>query len=772
MSSFALVDGKLPFKQGERMRTTVLVTAGLGALLLVAYVAWTLLRPHYQYSKVVNGWLPDGFELTVAVLCISRALIRERGRALALALGIGLLSWAIGDTLSTSQAVGGAYPANPSWADVFWLGFYPPAYVGVVLFIRREVSRIADSNWLDGAVAALGAAAVCAAFAFQGVASRSIWATSLGKATNLAYPIGDLLLFALVVGGTTLLSGRTTAPWMFLAAAMALNAVGDTFNLFPSSLATPRNEAAFHVLAWPAAGLLVTMAVWLPRRASNVLGSDRTTSFVLPGLAATSAVVILLVGGVRDVSRIALVLSAATLATVGVRLARSVRGLRTVTRDRVRQSITDELTGLRNRRYLLQVLDSFFGDQTDRRVPKRRLALLFIDLDHFKAVNDLYGHSAGDGLLKQLGPRLAGTLRDSEVLVRLGGDELAVLLVDADTDGAANVAKRLIASLQEPFVLNGVHASISASIGIASAPQDATDCDELLRCADIAMYRAKTQSSSFAVYDVDLDEGGNLWRLVEELRRAVEEGEFELYYQPQLDLASGEIPSVEALLRWPNSRLGYVPPMKFLPLAEQALLMPALTSWVLDQAMAQCARWKAEGRPVSVAVNASPTNMIDPSFIDVVVRTLNRHGLSGESLIVEVTETSVIANVERVQHVIEELRRLGVLVSIDDFGAGFTSIAYLGDLAVGELKLDGTFVTGLGTGARERDLALVRATVDLGHAMGLRVVAECIEDKATLDLLSELGCDLGQGYYISRPMPADKVTFTLSESVEVAVLSR
>jgi diguanylate cyclase (GGDEF)-like protein len=750
--------GETTLEQGEHARNWVLAAFGLLGLLFVSYLGWLIVTPQFNFSPILNGWLPDGFELAVAVLCLARGLLRQQGRVVAFALGIGLLSWAIGDTLWTAQTLGGASPPSPSWSDAFWLGFYPPAYVAVVLFMRREVRRIGDSSWLDGAVAGLGAASVCAAFAFQSLA-QSAGGSPLAKATNLAYPIGDSLLFALVVGGTTLLSGRTRAPWILLAAAMGLNAVGDTFNLFPSSLGTPRIAAVLHALAWPAAGLLMSIAMWLRPRRLNLLVSERSAGFLLPGLATVAAFVILFTGAFHHISRIALGLAAATLIAVGLRLLLSVRGLRTVTQDRLRQSLTDELTGLRNRRYLLQILDAFFGDESDRRVAKRRLAFLFIDLNRFKEVNDSFGHSAGDELLKQLGPRLTASLRGSEVLVRLGGDEFGIVLVDADADDATAVAQRLITSIEEAFVLEGVRASVSASIGIATAPRDATDGTALLKCADIAMYRAKLGDSSFAVYDPDLDENGNLWRLGEELRVAVEEGHFELHYQPQLDLRTGEITAVEALLRWPHPRLGFVPPLKFLPLAEEAHLMPSLTRWVLDRALAQCSAWRATGNCITVSVNASPTNLLDSGFTAFVQQLLTRHGLPAEALVLEVTETSIIANLEGTKRVVEELRDLGVVVSIDDFGAGFTSLAYLSDLAVGELKLDGVFITDLAAGGRERDVELVRATIELGHAMGLRVVAECIEDKRTLDLLSDLGCDLGQGYFIGRPLPADRLSF-------------
>jgi EAL domain-containing protein (putative c-di-GMP-specific phosphodiesterase class I) len=248
--------------------------------------------------------------------------------------------------------------------------------------------------------------------------------------------------------------------------------------------------------------------------------------------------------------------------------------------------------------------------------------------------------------------------------------------------------------------------------------------------------------------------------VLEELRTAVTQGQLVLHYQPQLDLGAGEILTVEALVRWQHPRLGLIPPLKFLPLAEEAGLMGALTTWVLSNALWQCAAWRASGCEISVAVNVSATNLIDPGFAELVGELLVSYNLPGDALVIELTETTVISDFERSKLVIDELRELGLIVSIDDFGAGFTSLAHLSSLAVRELKLDRVFITGLGTGEkRDRDLQLVQATIDLGHAMGLRVVAEGIEDRATLELLSELGCDIAQGYYISKPRPAEELSF-------------
>jgi diguanylate cyclase (GGDEF)-like protein len=460
------------------------------------------------------------------------------------------------------------------------------------------------------------------------------------------------------------------------------------------------------------------------------------------------------------VGRVAIGLATATLVLAGARLVISLRGLRALTEERHLQAITDELTGLGNRRKLSTVFENFFENHAalSGRGQAQDLAFLFVDLDHFKEINDSFGHPAGDQLLRQLGPRLTSVVRSSDVVVRLGGDEFAVVLVGSDVDNARKVAERITASIEEPFELDMVTAKVSASIGISILETDAHDAAGLLRCADVAMFRAKTGSTSFAFYDNSLDDD-NVIQMAEELRTAVEDGQFILHYQPQLDLHTGEITAVEALLRWDNARIGMVPPLKFLPLAEEAGLMPALTTLVLDRALAQCAEWHAQSSPVAVSVNLSASNLLDPGFTETVRTLLEFHHVRPEALVLEITETCIISDYERSRKVIEDLRDLGLVVSIDDFGAGFTSLAYLGDLAVGELKLDRIFVTGLANADRSRDLALIRSTIELAHALKLRVVAEGIEDGATLSLLADLKCDLAQGYFIGKPMPAEELAF-------------
>jgi len=771
MTSRPAVFGSVPvLVPRTRTNRLWLAYAFLGTF-LAAYVMWRLIRPATSNQVAVDGWGVDAFEFVVAGLCIARGLVRQSRRGMPLALGCALLSWCLGDVVVTIESLGGRTPPVPSVADVFYLGFYPLAYVAVVLFMRGELRRLTSPSWLDGAVAGLGAAAVCAAFAFHSVL-HSTGGTRLSAAVNLAYPTGDLLLLALVVGGTAVLPGLRKAPWMLLAGACCLNAVGDTFNLFQSSIGSSRVGTVFNAVAWPGAFLLMSIAVWMRPRPVDALAPQRPTGFLLPGVAATAGLAILLTGTLHWLSRVSIGLAAATLVLVGIRLVLATRGLRDLTAQRHRQSMTDELTGLGNRRALFHVLETFFADQADPLAPRRELAFLFLDLNHFKEINDSFGHSAGDELLRQLGPRLTASLRGGDVIVRLGGDEFAGVLLDADAKYAGAVAERLMASLVEPFVLDVVSATIGASIGIAIVPTHATEAVGLLRCADVAMYRAKLGSRSIETYDPDIDDDGNLLRLAEELRVAVEENQFILHYQPQLDLRTGRISGVEALVRWPHPRLGLVQPLKFIPVAEEAGLMPSLTALVLDGALHQCAIWRAAGHDIGVSINVSPSNLLAAGFTGLIRQQLEHHRLPASALVLEITETCIISDYERSRAVIEELRDIGLTVSIDDFGAGFTSLAYLSDLAVGELKLDRTFLSDVISQDKARDLDLVRSTIELGHALGLRIVAEGVEDLATLDVLGQLGCDIAQGFFIAMPLPAGEVVLKSDITGEAeAVLS-
>ena len=748
-----------------RTEIAVWVVLGLSAAVIAVYFLALLVRGPSTYWTWLDGWVICAVELTVGSLCVARGLVRRPGRMAAVILGVSLLCWALGDVVLTIQSIGGATPPSPSSADIFYIAFYPLAYVAVVLFMRDQSRKLTVTNWLDGAIAGLGAAAICAAFIFNGT-FHADGASTLTTATNLALPIGDALLLGLIVGGFAVLAGRSKAPWVLLACGMALNVFGDSSNLLQHSFGATTVGIVLNAIAWPTAIVLLTMAVWLRPRPVNPLVLDRPTGFLLPTFAASAALIILFLGTLLPIGRFSLALAAATLLVVCIRLVLSVRSIETISQERHRQSVTDELTGLWNRRYLFGVLDAFFAER-DVNGDESSLAFLFVDLDRFKEINDSFGHPAGDELLRQLGGRLEGSLRDGDLLVRLGGDEFAVVLSGGDAAYATAVAERLTVSLREPFALHSVSATIGASIGIAVAPVDATDSARLVWCADVAMYRAKLGGVPYASFVHNLDEEHNQMRLMEELHEAIDDGQLVLHYQPQLDLKTREVLAVEALIRWVHPRLGLIPPDQFLPLAHEVGLMQRITAWVLATAVEQCAAWRASGRPFTVAVNIAPSNLLEPGFVDTVRHQLDLHALPSDGLVLEITESSVIGDFETARRVIEELRDLGIVVSIDDFGAGVTSLAYLSDLAVRELKLDRSFITRMTDGSGHRDIDLVRSTIELGHSMGLRIVAEGIEDPETLEMLAEFGCDIAQGYCISKPKPADELAFRTGTAVEL-----
>ncbi|MGD0394443.1 MAG: bifunctional diguanylate cyclase/phosphodiesterase [Acidimicrobiales bacterium] len=722
-------------------------------MVVVAYLATVILREANSYWTWLDGWVVCGIELIASGLCISRAFVKRPGRSTAAFLGLSLLAWTIGDVVLTVQSIGGATPPSPSVSDLFYIGFYPLAFVAVVQLIRGQTRQLTASSWLDGAIAGLGAAAVCSAVILHGSSGLDGAATLV----NLALPIGDALLLGLIVGGFTILPDRSKAPLMLMAIGTALNVFGDSSNFLHGSFGSTRIGIDLNAIAWPTAIVLMSMVVWLRLKPSSPVILERPTSFGMPTCAAAAALALLLIGTFLPVDRFSVSLATATLFVVGIRLVISVRGLEKISQERQRQAITDELTGLRNRRYLFKVLDTFFAGHHEN--SDESLAFLFVDLDRFKEINDSFGHPAGDELLRQLGERLEGSLREDDLLVRLGGDEFAVVLSGGDIDYATSVAERLTDDLHRPFVLNSVNASIGASIGIAHAPTDATDSARLIWCADVAMYRAKLGKVPFARFIQTLDEGQDHMRLAEELRAAIDLDQLVLHYQPQLDLRTQNVQAVEALVRWLHPRLGLVPPDQFLPLAEEAGLMREITAWVLDTAVAQCAAWRSTGRSLSVAVNVSPSNLLETGFVEMVKDRLRHHSLPPAGLVLELTEANVISEFGTCQRVIEELRDSGIIVSIDDFGAGVTSLAYLRDLAVQELKLDRSFISRVADGRQHRDLDVVRSTIELGHALGLRIVAEGIEDEQTLNLLTEYGCDVAQGYCISRPKPADELAF-------------
>ncbi len=430
----------------------------------------------------------------------------------------------------------------------------------------------------------------------------------------------------------------------------------------------------------------------------------------------------------------------------------AIRELLELRRQREHQLFHDLLTGLPNRALLIERLQQQLLRQSRT---GESVALLVMDLTDFKAVNDSLGHDVGDDLLRQVGPRLTANLRAADTIARLGGDEFAILLPGTDETGAARVAQKMFAALEQAFPLDGETLDIGASIGVAVAPVHATQAEQLLSRADVAMYAAKGSLAGLAVFSSEHErDGAGRLALMSDLRRAVDEGELVLYYQPQIDLRTGAITSVEALVRWMHPKRGLVGPDEFIPLAERTGLIKRLTRTVLTEAIRQARAWELAGLRVPIAVNLSMRNIHDPQLPQTIAQLLQRWDARPDLLRLEMTETVLAADPERALQTIDSLRAMGVHIALDDFGIGYSSLAYLNRLPLDEIKIDRSFVLGMMND--ESSATIVRATVDLGHGLGYAVVAEGVENAETRQRLAALGCDAIQGYLVARPMPADQ----------------
>jgi diguanylate cyclase (GGDEF)-like protein len=424
------------------------------------------------------------------------------------------------------------------------------------------------------------------------------------------------------------------------------------------------------------------------------------------------------------------------------------------------QALHDSLTGLPNRTLLRDRTGQAIHQADRELVPA---ALLLIDLDRFKEINDTLGHHYGDQLLIQVGERLQAVLREVDTVARLGGDEFAVLLPKiASGEGAVVAAKKLQAALEEPFTIDDLTLDVEASIGLALYPDHGNDPDELLQRADIAMYAAKDTHAELVLFDARLDQHSpRRLALLGELRRAIENQQLVLHYQPIIDTQTSNVLGVEALVRWQHPEHGLLPPGEFIPLAERTGLITPLTHYVLKAALQQCRQWCQAGHELAVAVNVSARRLLDLSFPDEVAGLLATWEVPARLLVVEITESAIMADPAHALEVLGRLDKMGVQVAIDDFGTGYSSLARLKSLPVHELKIDRSFVMHLTSNAS--DAVIVRTTIDLGRNLGLRVVAEGVEDAVTWQELEALGCNAIQGYYVSRPIPADDLTSWLEQ---------
>jgi len=720
------------------------------ALVFGVFVASTIpgVRSTVGYNLPLDGLLNNiAYELC-AVLCFVRARRDPTFKLSWRFLGVGLALYGAGNIYWTAFVRGLNPEPWPTFADALWLSFYPFAFIALLLVIREIADQLPLSVWFDGIVGGLAVAAVAAAFwgplldYIEGGSTASI-------VTTMAYPLLDILLLLVTTAVLALFHWKPPTGLWFMAIGLILFSVADAIYLFAANAGT-YVSGGINDGVWVLATLAIGFAPGWPDRPTGVT-LPAWALLGIPVIATLAALFLLVLDHDQTLSPLAIALAAGTVIFALGRLIVTFREANILAHSH-ELALTDELTELPNRRAFYEqgqvMIDAAAHDG-------RHGAMLLLDLDRFKEVNDSLGHHAGDTLLKDVALRLTETLHEEgDILARLGGDEFVVMLLDVDAPAAIAVSDRIRAAIAAPFALEGVTIRVDASVGISLFPWHGAEVTTLLRNADIAMYQAKGVRAGCRVYLADEDSNGGADRLrtLEELRVAILERKLAVHYQPKVNAQTMAVAGVEALVRWDHPTRGLLPPIAFLPLAEDNGLMRELTVAVLEQSLDQVRTWRDAGRELSVAVNLSASSLVDIELPETIWKMLFDRDLPAAILELEITEDFLMGDRERARDILTQLRRLGVRVAVDDFGTGYSSLAYLKELPIDELKLDRSFVTPMSTDTRAA--AIVQSTIDLAHSLGMTLVAEGVEDGDTAIQLANSGCDEAQGFFFSKALPA------------------
>lgn len=685
-----------------------------------------------------------GVFFLLLVVRLALAVVIQPGRRTTLLVVLAaILAWSLGSMwVNAAQGEGKAeFPAPGEW-------LFLVSYLGLVgyllLDVDRRESRLAR-RWLDVVIICGGTACLAALLVITPIQLAS---DQEGASLLLAfiYPLADAMLAAVVLG-QALLQVRTDrrkswllgTGFLMLAGAdsgLALQVSASTYDFAPISYALWGGGFAFLVSAVCRPGEPVIRAV--PKAAGPP---------ILVG-AGLIAVAVLAIRPGHGLASFVLPLAVLTLVAVGVRLALALRDANRANEAFI-LSETDDLTLLPNRRAVRAWLAAGLADGTP-------LALMLLDLDGFKEINDALGHSAGDKVLTLVGVRMRESVAGQARVARLGGDEFAILLETTDEIELMETANGVLRELAKPIVIEGLEISPSGSIGVTVVLPGDVDSSDVLRRADVAMYQAKTSGLGVAVYDAQLDEfSRSRLQLAEELRKGIADGQIEVWYQPQIDADTMQVAGLEALVRWRHPSEGLISPVSFLPAARRAGLMGELSEVVARQAIDDIVARSGEGLDPFVSVNCAPQELLGPTFLPYLFAAVADAGIPEDQLVLEVTEDSFLADPQHTRAVLLELRSHGVQISIDDYGTGFSSLAYLRNLPVQELKIDRTLIGEVATDERTR--MIVASTIQLAHALSMRIVAEGVENAQDLAALVDMGIDMLQGYHMARPMPSAEI---------------
>jgi diguanylate cyclase (GGDEF)-like protein len=728
------------------------IALGVLTLGVVAFTASDIIDPDSGRTAFMAKGLYPALNLLAAGLIAVRAYRVAAERSAWALIAAAMACSALGDVIYAAWVPDGQ---SPSVADPAYLAFYPLAYAGILLLMGARLKRVPIPIRLDFAACALTVAAL-AAWLMAGPIHTAAMRAPATVLVGLLYPWGDLVLLALAAGMMPVRDWRNEYRWLLLVAGFVLFAVADTKYLFETSAESYRVGTLLDAF-WPVSSLLVAMASWAPS-SSTVATPKRGLSPYFKPVACT--VVALAVAILGHESRLAVALAALSLIAIAGRFAVTFRDV-SVLAESHKKAMTDQLTALPNRRSLATALTAVSAD-SPAPLPgpgstigtSSRRALLLLDLYEFQEINDSIGHHFGDELLCHIAGRLSNNLRRGDLLARVGDSQFAVLADGADLIAARALAGRLHEAFNQPFALDPITVDVDARIAIALYPDHCDHPEELLNRAETSLPHAESDKSKIAVYDSAFE----LYRdndpnLIEDLRLALSDGdEVTCHYQPKINAADGSVHSVEALLRWQHPSRGLMLPEEFLPAAERAGLMRKVAARTVNIALAQIQTWRERGIALTIAVNLSTTNLLDLDLVGTIEGLLRTHRLPANALIIEITESTLVDSV-RSRNTVAALQRLGVRISLDDYGTGWSSLARLQDVSVDELKLDRVFVARLAQDPRS--VAIVRSTVALARNLGADLVAEGVEDEMTLSAVRRYGCTITQGFVHSPPLPAD-----------------
>jgi diguanylate cyclase (GGDEF)-like protein len=698
------------------------------------------------YNTIWDGWIYNIAQSLPVIPMLIRVRRTPELRSAWLAMAAGVTLNSLGNLLYTFHDQNLRPIPDPAPSDALYLLSYVAFIVGVLLSTQSSFGRLHASVRLDGAITGLAIGAVAGVLWFGPVLQVS--GHPLQVAVEMAYPVGDLVLIVLLVAGLAPHRYRPDWPTALLMMGVLWFVIGDVVSMDQIAANTYVTGTLLDE-TWPVGLFCMGLAASLGRRpdGGTPSASSRTPGgiTVVPVVFGLVSLAVIAADLHKRYSVVVMLMAIGALVLVIGRMWLTLREVRH-SAENYQDARTDYLTGLPNRRAFLERAQSAFplGQGSGGGV-------LLIDLDGFKEVNDALGHVVGDLLLCAVAKRFAGRLGSRGTLARVGGDEYACALPAVAEPELVAVGHELSQALSDPFVLDGVSVRIGASIGVAMRRSLELTAGELLRSADVAMYAAKQAQAELAVYKTADDPNSReRLALLDSLRDAIGLRSFIIHYQPTLDMRTGAVHGVEALVRWPHPDLGLLYPDSFIPLAERAGIMPRLTRVVLEQAVAEAARFNLSGRPLQLSVNISRYDLVDEGLADYVDNLLALHGLRHDLLTLEITESGLGGDPERAARSVRELRARGLRISIDDYGVGYSSMSRLLEMPIDELKIDKSFVFALISDDRAE--AIVRSAIALARALGITVVAEGIESEEVLRLLRSLGTDIGQGYFISRPL--------------------